>query len=93
MHCGSRSGWLPDRPLRWENQMKEKIIALVEEVLNVAPGTVTEETRMEDLEEWDSLAHVMLIGELEERLGISIPLDEAVEITSVREILEKAACL
>lgn len=73
--------------------MKEKIIALVEEVLNVAPGTVTEETRMEDLEEWDSLAHVMLIGELEERLGISIPLDEAVEITSVREILEKAACL
>ena len=45
---------------------------------------------MEDLEEWDSLAHVMLIGELETRLSISIPLDEAVEITSVQEIFEKA---
>ena len=69
--------------------MKEKIIALIEEVLQVAAGTVTEETVMEDLEEWDSLAHVMIIGQLEE-LGISIDLEEAAEITSVKEILEKA---
>ncbi len=73
-----------------KGSMKEKIIALMEEVLNVPAGTVTEETTMNDLEQWDSLAHVMLIGELETRLGISIPLDEAVEIVSVREILEKA---
>ncbi|MCI8542060.1 acyl carrier protein [Acetatifactor aquisgranensis] len=70
--------------------MKEKIIALMEEVLQLPSGTVSESTRMEDLEEWDSLAHVMLIGELETRLSISIPLDEAVEITSVQEIFEKA---
>lgn len=70
--------------------MTEKIIALVEEVLKVPAGTITEDTVAEDVEEWDSLAHVMLIGELEDRLGISIPLEEAVEITSVREILEKA---
>ncbi len=73
--------------------MKEKIIALIEEVLQVSEGMVTEETGMEDLEEWDSLAHVMLIGELEEKLGIKIPLDEAVEITTVREILEKAGAI
>ena len=69
--------------------MKEKIIELIEEVLQVPAGTVTEETVMEDLEEWDSLAHVMIIGQLE-GLGISIDLEEAVEITSVKEILEKA---
>ena len=70
--------------------MKEKILALMEEVLQVPEGMVTEDTTMDDLEEWDSLAHVMLIGELESRLGIEIPLEEAVEITSVKEILEKA---
>lgn len=70
-------------------KMKEKIIELIEEVLQVPAGTVTEDTVMEDLEEWDSLAHVMIIGQLEE-LGISIDLEEAVEITSVKEILEKA---
>lgn len=73
--------------------MKEKIIALIEEVLNVESGTITEDTRMSDVEEWDSLAHVMLIGELEERLGISIPLEEAVELSGVRELLEKAGAL
>ena len=70
-------------------RIKEKIIELIEEVLQVPAGTVTEDTVMEDLEEWDSLAHVMIIGQLEE-LGISIDLEEAVEITSVKEILEKA---
>ena len=70
--------------------MKEKIIALMTEILQVSEGTITEDTTMADLEEWDSMAHVMLIGELEPQLGISIPLDEAVEIDSVRELLEKA---
>lgn len=70
--------------------MKEKIFALIEEVFALPAGTITEDTKAEEIEEWDSLAHVMLIGELEEKLGISIPLEEAVEITTVKEILEKA---
>lgn len=72
--------------------MKEQIIALMEEVLKVPAGTITEDTKMEDVEEWDSLAHVMIIGELEEKLGVVIDLDEAIEITSVKELLQKAGC-
>lgn len=68
--------------------MKSQILALMAEVLQVSEDMISEDTRMEDLEEWDSLAHVMLIGELETQLGISIPLDEAVEITNVKELLE-----
>lgn len=70
--------------------MKEKIIALMEEIFQVPAGTVTEQTTADDLEEWDSLAHVMLIDALSSELGISIPLDEAVELASVAEIFEKA---
>lgn len=73
--------------------MQEKIIALIEELLKVPTGTVTIDTRIEDVEEWDSLAHVMIIGELEERLGVAIPLDDAIELDSMRELLEKAGCL
>lgn len=68
--------------------MKREIIKLMAEILQVSEDMITEETRMDDLEEWDSLTHVMLIGELETQLGISIPLDEAVEITGVKELLE-----
>lgn len=72
--------------------MKEKIILLVEDILKVPAGTITENTMMEEVEQWDSLAHVMIIGELEEKLGIVIPLDEAVELTGMKELLEKAGC-
>ena len=69
--------------------MKEKIIALIEAALEVPSGTITEDTMIAVVEEWDSLAHVMIIGELEEKLGLSIPLEEAVDLTGVRELLEK----
>ncbi len=70
--------------------MQEKIIALIEKILKVPAGTITPDTRIEDVEEWDSLAHVMIIGELEEKLGVVIPLDEAIELTDMKGLLEKA---
>lgn len=69
--------------------MKEKIIALITEILQVSEGTVSETTLIEDLEEWDSLAQVLIIGELESQLGIVISLDEATEMTGVPDILAK----
>lgn len=74
-------------------KMKEKIIALIEAALEVPAGTITENTMIADVEQWDSLAHVMIIGELEEKLGISVPLEEAVELTGMQELLEKCGVL
>lgn len=70
--------------------MEEKVIGLIESILKVPAGTVTVQTRAQDLEQWDSLAHVMIIGALEEQLGIEIPLEEAVEIEDVAGILKYA---
>lgn len=67
--------------------MKEEIIKIIEEILDVPAGTVTADTMTEDLDEWDSLAQVMIIGELEGRLGIFIPLEEAVEVKGVADLL------
>ena len=69
--------------------MECKVLRLIEEILQVPEGAVTPETKIADVEEWDSLAHVMIIGALEEQLGVEIPLDEAVEITCVQEILDR----
>ena len=74
-------------------ELRDKIIALIADVLGVEPAVITEDTKMEDVEEWDSLMHVMIIGELESRLGISIDLEEAAEMESVSEILEKAGAV
>ncbi len=73
--------------------MKEKIIALIENALEIPAGSITEDTMIADVEQWDSLAHVMIIGELEEKLGIAIPLEDAVELTGMRELLEKCGVM
>lgn len=70
--------------------MREKIIDLIEKMLNLSEGSLDENTKIEDVEGWDSLAHVLIIGNLESTLGISIPLDEAIDITTVGELFEKA---
>ena len=36
---------------------------------------------------WDSMAHITLVLELEAEYGVNISTDEAIEITSVPEIL------
>ena len=74
-------------------ELQHKIIALVEEYLKLPAGSITPDTQIADVDEWDSLAHVMIIGELEQRLGVTIPLDDATEISSMGELLEKAGCL
>lgn len=70
--------------------MRKKIIEVIEKTLNIPKGTINEESKIEEVEGWDSLAHVLIIGELESELGVSIPLDEAIEIKTVAELLEKA---
>lgn len=82
-----------EKSMQGNKELRDKIIALIEEILMVPAGTITEDTLIEDVEEWDSLMHVTIIGELEERLGVKIPLEDAIELTGMRELLQKAGCL
>ncbi len=70
--------------------MKEKILRLIEEILQVPEGRVTENTLMEELEEWDSVAQVMIIGELESRLGVRVDLEAAMEMRGAGDVLAAA---
>ena len=70
--------------------MRKKIITLIEECLAVAPGTISEETIIGEVAEWDSLAQVLIMGELEEQMEISISIEDAADITCVKELFEKA---
>ena len=67
---------------------EQQIIEIIEGVLNVEKGIININTRIEDIEQWDSLTHVIIIGELQEKLGINIPLDVAIDLDSVKQIVE-----
>jgi acyl carrier protein len=49
-------------------------------------GEVTSDTSRRDVPKWDSLQHIALITTLEQRFGISLSMDEMVEIRSVKDI-------
>ena len=51
---------------------------------------MTENTLMEELEEWDSVAQVMIIGELESRLGVRVDLEAAMEMRGAGDVLAAA---
>jgi acyl carrier protein len=49
-------------------------------------GDLRLDTSPEDIERWDSLQHVALIAALETKFGISLSMDEMMEIASVANI-------
>jgi acyl carrier protein len=49
-------------------------------------GDVSLATSRRDVPKWDSLQHVALVAALEQQFGITLSMDEMVEIRSVRDI-------
>ncbi len=67
------------------------ILTKVREAFKVAfdidPQLVTMETKAEDVPGWDSVGHLSLGASLEEVFGISLDVDDLMEMESVREIV------
>ncbi len=51
-------------------------------VLNVAPSAIEQNSSMDTIGTWDSLRHLHLILAIEDEFKVSIPDDEAGNITS-----------
>ena len=65
-----------------ETRLKTVIAAILE----VEPGDITEDSSSDTIEQWDSLRHMNLVLALEDEFGVSIPDEEAADITSYKLI-------
>lgn len=54
---------------------------------DVDPKQVTMETSANDIPLWDSVGHLSLASSLEETFGITLDVDELMEMENVREIV------
>jgi acyl carrier protein len=61
---------------------EDKLKQIVANVLEVDPGSIGPDFSMDTVEQWDSLRHLTLVLAIEDELGISIPDEEAADITS-----------
>lgn len=66
--------------------IKEKLMKL-EELLDVDEGTLEPEAALEEIEDWDSIAHLSLILLLDEEYGKKITGDEIRALKTVQDIL------
>lgn len=60
----------------------DKIKDVMAAVLRVPRETIDADASMDTIEAWDSLKHMNLVLALEEEFGVSIPDEDAANITS-----------
>ncbi|MBF0474264.1 MAG: acyl carrier protein [Deltaproteobacteria bacterium] len=68
--------------------MKDRVLKIVSQVLNVPIELLNEESSPDTVASWDSLKHMNLILALEEEFGIQFRDEQIVEILKVGLIIE-----
>ena len=68
--------------------MKERVKAIMADVLMVDASLIADNTSMENLQQWDSLAQMDIIAALEEEFGVTFEIEEFQVMTSFPDIIE-----
>ena len=68
--------------------MLDKVIVLIEKILNVSSGMVTPDTEIGELPEWDSLHNVQIMAELEKQFGVKITPEMVMDLETVADIAD-----
>ena len=65
----------------------EFMIAVFEESLEINASNLTLSSAYEEVENWDSLGHIRIIGEIEERLDIEFDIEDIVGQDTVQKLI------
>lgn len=67
--------------------LQEKI-EFLEEIMDVEEGTLTEETLLEEVEEWDSLSTLSLTVEMKRNYNLKLTSEMIKNFNTVRDVCE-----
>ena len=68
------------------NSAEKKLIDILTKVLLLEESEINDDLSRDDIEEWDSLAHLMLINEVEETFQITINDDDILAIHTIGDL-------
>ena len=71
-----------------KNEILKKIQDVFRDVFDNEDIEITVDTVAEDIEEWDSLAHVQLVNELEKEFSVKISAKELMSWDNVGEMVD-----
>jgi len=70
-----------------DNYILSNVQEAFKAAFDINPQLVSMDTTASDISAWDSVGHLSLAGNLEEVFGISLDVDELMEMENVREIV------
>ena len=69
------------------NEIYERLNDIFRDVFDDDSISVTANTTAADIEDWDSLSHITLIGAVEDEFGMKFSMKEVVEMKNVGELI------
>lgn len=67
---------------------REEFRQAFEEILEMKPGTLVYESRLEDLERWDSVAMISLVSVVDEKCGVQLSPRKIAGCSTVQDLYQ-----
>lgn len=74
-----------------KEQILEKLQEIVRDVLDEEDIVLKKDTVPEDVDGWDSLAHISILAEIQDTMDVTFQLDEIINLKSVGAIVDAIA--
>jgi len=70
-----------------KQNLNDQLKQLIAELFQCEPSQLSDETGPGDLPGWDSLGHVALMARIQERFGSHVPVEDAIEVESIADLV------
>ncbi|MSR08171.1 MAG: acyl carrier protein [Gammaproteobacteria bacterium] len=70
------------------SETNTKLKALMADLFKCSPDELSDSTGPGDINGWDSLGHVSLMAEIQKQFGTHIPVEDAIEVESIADIVK-----
>ena len=69
--------------------MEKELLNLISEIIEVQPSDLSMDSGPQIIPEWDSLAHITIIGAVESKYNISFNMNDILSIKSISDLKTK----
>lgn len=69
------------------DQIRSRLYGLIANLFECSIDELSDETGPGDIPGWDSLGHVSLMSEIQDTFGKHIPVEDAIEVESIDDVV------
>ncbi len=74
-------------PAAATDAIRARLCRVMAQVLDVPESSLGPQSSPDDIPSWDSMAHVLLVVEIEREFQVAIPVEQTLEMVNIRSIV------